>query len=116
MKTLIKLSAGITTLLFASQLFSQDERLVKEWSKTSMSFIENKGQFVDADQKPLTDVFYVGKNKEGAVMITDKGLRYILTKRTGNNIDPTRGGPDGDETEKKESRSEERRVGKECRL
>ena len=85
------------TLPSASTLVDQNQatgaRISKTFGKIPLYFIENRGQ-VDAQ------VTYYGQSRDRSIFFTSQGVTFTLS----------------DLPERKKQRSEERRVGKECRL
>jgi hypothetical protein len=55
-----------------------EELIRKNISNQPLSFIENKGQFADENNKPLNSVFYVATGKGFMAAIYDKGITYTF--------------------------------------
>jgi hypothetical protein len=63
-----------------SSMASGEELIRKNISTQSLSFIENKGQFSDENNKPLNSVFYVASGNGFMASIHDKGITYLFIK------------------------------------
>ncbi len=69
---------------FAAKLQAQQsdkEKIKAELSRnTAFIFIENKGQYIDENRKPLNNLLFIGQSKGINVLVTDKGLSYVFLK------------------------------------
>ncbi|HXB11635.1 MAG TPA: SBBP repeat-containing protein, partial [Bacteroidia bacterium] len=74
-----------------------DEKVNGWLNKTSPGFIENKGQVVGLDRKPVKDVLFKTSIKNADIYITTGGITYILKKQAGSTTNGNNSEPEEDE-------------------
>lgn len=80
---LLLLNAGLLPAQNAEQAENKQAEkkdLNEKLSKSAFVFIENQGQYADANGKPFDGLFFYGTSRVGSLCITDKGLTYIFEK------------------------------------
>ncbi len=74
-----------------------DEKVNGWLNKTSQGFIENKGQVVGLDRKPVKEVLFKTYIKDADIYITTSGITYVLKKQTGITTKGNKPEPEEDE-------------------